>query len=327
MPLAIEDYGLIGDGFTGALVGRDGTIDWMCLPRFDSQACFAALLGGPEHGRWLLAPAGDVSAVRGRYREGTLILETEFKPLAVRCRSSTACRCPMIAGTCRGSSWDCAGASACGWNSYCASTTGPSYRGFARPTVRSSRPLDPTPSNSKPHVHARRADANAGRLPRPGRQSHPVRAELPAIARGRLRAHRRRDGAVRHAGAMGRVVRPLCVHGPLARTRSAFTDHAEGVDPRGERRCLSARSSEEGSELLANHAVENRLLGIPRGAVGLGCDPDRRVRRLCVSMRCFSVPRPSRRHREQKPVRVGRRREEDRSVGSTSCEPTFIRAE
>ena len=79
MPLAIEEYALIGDCQTAALVGRDGSIDWMCVPRFDSEACFAALLGGPEHGRWLLAPAGDVSAVRRRYRDGTLILETEFE--------------------------------------------------------------------------------------------------------------------------------------------------------------------------------------------------------------------------------------------------------
>jgi GH15 family glucan-1,4-alpha-glucosidase len=79
MPSRIEDYALIGDCETAALVARDGSIDWLCFPRFDSPACMAALLGAPEHGRWLIAPAGDVRAVRRRYREGTLILETEYE--------------------------------------------------------------------------------------------------------------------------------------------------------------------------------------------------------------------------------------------------------
>lgn len=62
-----------------ALVSRDGSIDWLCWPRFDSPACFAALLGGDEHGRWKIAPCGEVKASRRRYREGTLILETEIE--------------------------------------------------------------------------------------------------------------------------------------------------------------------------------------------------------------------------------------------------------
>jgi GH15 family glucan-1,4-alpha-glucosidase len=77
--LAIEDYALIGDWHTAALVGKDGSIDWLCFPRFDSGACFAALLGGPEHGRWLLAPGTPVTGVTRRYRAGTLILETDFQ--------------------------------------------------------------------------------------------------------------------------------------------------------------------------------------------------------------------------------------------------------
>jgi GH15 family glucan-1,4-alpha-glucosidase len=78
MALRIEDYALIGDTQTAALVGRDGSIDWLCLPRFDSPACFAALLGDESHGRWLLAPAGDVRRTERRYRQGTLVLETDF---------------------------------------------------------------------------------------------------------------------------------------------------------------------------------------------------------------------------------------------------------
>jgi len=79
MALRIEDYALIGDCRTAALVGRDGSIDWLCWPRFDSSACFAALLGTAEHGRWLIAPALPPLAVRRRYRPGTLVLETEFQ--------------------------------------------------------------------------------------------------------------------------------------------------------------------------------------------------------------------------------------------------------
>ena len=78
MPLPIEDYALLGDCETAALVGKDGSIDWLCWPRFDSGACFAALLGTPEHGRWCIAPAGGGMATRRRYRDGTLILETDF---------------------------------------------------------------------------------------------------------------------------------------------------------------------------------------------------------------------------------------------------------
>jgi GH15 family glucan-1,4-alpha-glucosidase len=79
LPRRIEDYALIGDCETAALVGRNGSIDWLCWPRFDSDACFAALLGGPKNGRWLTAPADDVTGVRRRYWPGTLILETEFE--------------------------------------------------------------------------------------------------------------------------------------------------------------------------------------------------------------------------------------------------------
>ena len=79
MPLHIEDYALIGDCETAALVGRDGSVDWLCWPRFDSDACFAALLGAPEHGRWLVAPVDGTARVTRRYRGDTLILETRFE--------------------------------------------------------------------------------------------------------------------------------------------------------------------------------------------------------------------------------------------------------
>jgi GH15 family glucan-1,4-alpha-glucosidase len=77
--LPLEGYALVGDMHAAALVGADGSIDWCCLPRFDSDACFAALLGGPEHGRWSLAPRSPPRRTARRYREGTLVVETELE--------------------------------------------------------------------------------------------------------------------------------------------------------------------------------------------------------------------------------------------------------
>ena len=82
----IEDYALLGDLQTAALVGRNGSIDWLPFPRFDSSSCFGALLGGREHGRWLLAPSGADRATRGRYRDDTLILESEWQTPTGRVR-------------------------------------------------------------------------------------------------------------------------------------------------------------------------------------------------------------------------------------------------
>src|SRR5215472_6534525 len=74
----IEDYAMIGDCRTAAIVGRDGSIDWCCMPRFDSGACFAAMLGTNDNGRWLIAPK-DKARITRCYRDDTMILETTFK--------------------------------------------------------------------------------------------------------------------------------------------------------------------------------------------------------------------------------------------------------
>ncbi len=79
VPLPIEDYAMIGDCHTAALVGKDGSIDWLCLPRFDSGACFAALLGGPDNGRWLIAPISPARRVTRSYRGDSLVLQTDFE--------------------------------------------------------------------------------------------------------------------------------------------------------------------------------------------------------------------------------------------------------
>lgn len=77
MPALIEDYALLGNCHTAALVARDGSLDWLCFPRFDAPACFSALLGDSDNGRWKIAPAGECKSRRS-YRDGTLILETLF---------------------------------------------------------------------------------------------------------------------------------------------------------------------------------------------------------------------------------------------------------
>ncbi len=79
MPLPIEDYAVLGDTGTAALVGKDGSVDWLCLPRFDSAACFAALLGGPEHGRWLLGPRDEVLTCTRAYVKDSTALETTWR--------------------------------------------------------------------------------------------------------------------------------------------------------------------------------------------------------------------------------------------------------
>jgi len=78
LPGKIEDYSVIGDGETAALVDRRGSIDWLCWPCFDSDACFAALLGDSSHGYWKLAPSSDLKSLARRYRPNNLVLETEF---------------------------------------------------------------------------------------------------------------------------------------------------------------------------------------------------------------------------------------------------------
>jgi GH15 family glucan-1,4-alpha-glucosidase len=78
MSKPVEDYGFVGNTVTGALIARDGSLDWLCLPRFDSEACFAALLGTPDHGRWQICPAEPVQQTRRRYLRDTAILETAF---------------------------------------------------------------------------------------------------------------------------------------------------------------------------------------------------------------------------------------------------------
>lgn len=112
MALRIEGYALVGDMHTAALVGRDGSVDWLCLPRFDSASTFGALLGTPEHGRWLLVPADEVTSTRRAYLGDTFVLETlwetengavtvvDFMPVSDR-RADVVRRVTGVRGTVR----------------------------------------------------------------------------------------------------------------------------------------------------------------------------------------------------------------------------------
>nr|BBJ54685.1 hypothetical protein SAVMC3_73140 [Streptomyces avermitilis] len=86
---SIEDYALIGDQQSAALVARDGSIDWLCLPRFDSPACFAALLGDEHNGKWRIAPKGAGPCTRRAYRTDSLVLDSEWDTPRARCASPT----------------------------------------------------------------------------------------------------------------------------------------------------------------------------------------------------------------------------------------------
>ena len=159
-PMAIEDYAMIGDLHTAALISQAGSIDWLCLPRFDTPA-LAALLGSEDAGRWSLAPNGTVVDVRRSYMPGTFVLQTHWQTDDGEARSGISCR----RGTCgrifvrriRGS----AGGSSFASSSPSGSTMGPPSRGCVRsPTatnLRFSRRRDRMPSSGGARRWHRRA--------------------------------------------------------------------------------------------------------------------------------------------------------------------------
>ena len=232
--MRIEDYGLIGDLQTAALVGRNGSIDWLCFPRFDSGACFAALLGNEENGRWLLAPDCEIERVERRYREHSLVHELDFHTEhgSVRVidfmppRGDAPGRRPDRRGA-RGERADADG---------------------ARPPLRlrPHRPLG-APARGRHPDRDRRPGrgrlSNAGRRARRepehrrglhggGGRADSVRADLvPVPPRPAPRDHAR-PRLPGHVRVLGRVARPLHVRRPLLRRRLPLADGAEGDDVR-----------------------------------------------------------------------------------------------
>lgn len=145
MSSPIEDYALLGDTHGAALVSRDGAVDWLCLPRFDAPACFAALLGDEENGHWSIAPHEPCSVER-RYRGDTLVLETDFDTADGSIRLVDFMPPRTERPTSSASSKVSAATSRCRWTAGRASTTATSGPGSAYSTARSSRPPAPTAS-------------------------------------------------------------------------------------------------------------------------------------------------------------------------------------
>ncbi|MGY1701572.1 trehalase-like domain-containing protein [Geodermatophilus sp. SYSU D00766] len=137
MTARIEDHGLVGDLQTAALVDRTGTVDWLCLPRFDSPACFAALLGDERAGSWVLAPHRGGTCTRRRYRGDSLVLETEWQTPegTVRVVDLMPPRGQAPSPPCSGSSTTTACCGATAWTPTAASTGWPVTRGRSWPAA------------------------------------------------------------------------------------------------------------------------------------------------------------------------------------------------
>ncbi len=279
--MRIEDYALISDMLSAALVGRDGSIDWLCFPRFDSDAVFAALLGDEENGHWRLAPRAGGTCTRRRYRGDTMVLETE---------------------------WDGPRRHRAGHRLHAAARRGARRRPDRRGRLRRGR--DAQRAAAALRLRRRRAvGASPGRqlaaVAGPGRRLARVRRRAP---RPRLRVLRRLHGRGRRA----RLVRPdLAPVAPApARTRStrwrrsttpsasgsrgptvhvrravprgrpALADHAQGADVRADRRHRRGRD-----DLAAGGARRRAQLGLPlllaarRDVHPSGAGPDRLHRR------------------------------------------------
>ena len=208
-PSLIEDYALLSDLESAALVSRDGSIDWCCFPRFDSGACFAALLGTPEHGRWRVAPAGEVRSVTRSYRARHArprdgLRDRRRRRLRHRLHAAARRRCPTSCASSRGARARCR----CAPSSSSASTTAASSRGCAASTTTASRSPAPTRSASARRSTSRAMDmTTVARVHRLGRGARPVRAHVVPFAPGRRPSRsipRRPCATPRSSGAPGR---------------------------------------------------------------------------------------------------------------------------
>ena len=265
MPAKIEDYALIGDCQTAALVGRDGSIDWLCLPRFDSGACFAALLGDAR-ARPLADRAGRrrCAATRRRYRDGTLVLETEFETDDGRRRGDR-----LHAAARHGARTSCASSRACAARSpmrdgagRSASTTASIVPWVRRTDGRRSR--DRRARRAAPAHAGRdcaaRTCATVGRVRRRGGRARAVRADLVPVARAA--AAGRSTPSARSRDDRRLVARLVAAAAPTTGewrdAVAALADHAQGADLRADR-----RHRRRADHLAARAARRRAQLGLP----------------------------------------------------------------
>ena len=231
MALRIEDYALIGDTQTAALVGKNGSIDWFCAPRFDSGACFAALLGDAAQGRWLIAPRGEVKKVSRRYERDSLVLVTEFCTeegiVEVRDCMPPRDKTPDIVRTVTGVSGRVAMemdlvirfeyGSVVPW----VAQEGGILRAIAGPDSLSLWCDVETKGRNLTTIASFEVAARAG---------DSVPAGMVTVARGASAAARLRCGGERHRRLVARMGQPEHVRGSLARAGDTLADHTEGAD-------------------------------------------------------------------------------------------------
>ena len=239
LPCRIEDYGLIGDCETAALVGRDGSIDWLCWPAFDSDACFAALLGTHRHGRWLIAPVEEITGTSRRYWDDTLILETRFETadgavdlidfmpprgnasdvvrLVRGARGRVKMRMQLVIRFGFGADIP--------WVKK--SEDGSALLAICGQDMTVLR----TPIETRGEDMTTVAEFEVGEG-----ADRSLRADLRSVASARAEADRPRTGVAGYRGILDRLVQPLQLRGRTSRPGDALADHAEGADYRPDRR-------------------------------------------------------------------------------------------
>ena len=315
--MKLEDYALIGDLRTTALVGRTGSVDWLCLPRTDSPACFAALLGTEEHGRWLICPSEPVSQVSRRYRDGTLILETDFHTDngAVRLIDFMPLRqggAPQLVRIVEGLHGEVPMSM-----QFVARLDYGSLIPWVEPDGRRHRRTrrSQCPSSLHDDRAARRGLDHAGRVHHQGGNAGAPFAHVVPVLRRAAAGRGSRLGTRPYRRLVARVVLTMHLQRRVARRGAALADHAEGAHRRGDR-----RDRRRSHHVAAGGARRRAQLGLPLLLdARLRPDPRRaalgRVRRRGTRLRPLGAQSRRRRRfeaadhvRDRRPALPGRAR-------------------